>query len=139
MPAFRHALRVSFDDVDHAGIVYYPRFFHYFHLAFESYIHARFAEAGGYRALIDERRIGFPAVRAEADYKRPLRFGDQVVLELVASRVGDKSVTCAYTVMAAETGEVSCEGRVVCVVTNLDAFRSMRMPDDLRAAFEALR
>ena len=33
-----------FDDVDHAGIVYYPRFFHYFHLAFEELLFTAFAE-----------------------------------------------------------------------------------------------
>ena len=29
--AFRTSIKVRFGDVDHAGIVYYPRFYIYFH------------------------------------------------------------------------------------------------------------
>ena len=39
--AFVYATPVRFADVDHAGIVYYPRFFHLFHLAFEELWRAR--------------------------------------------------------------------------------------------------
>jgi 4-hydroxybenzoyl-CoA thioesterase len=136
---FNHRLRVAFDDVDHAGIVYYPRFLHYFHLAFEELLFSTFASRGGYRALIDERRIGFPAVRAEADYKRPLRFGDRVLIEVRAEHVGNKSLALHYTVIAEATGEVCAEGKVTCVVVDLDEFRAIAMPDDVREAFENLR
>jgi 4-hydroxybenzoyl-CoA thioesterase len=33
--AFRSQLKIRFGDIDHAGIVYYPRFLHYFHVALE--------------------------------------------------------------------------------------------------------
>lgn len=33
--SFTFATPVRLSDVDHAGIVYFPRFFHMFHLAFE--------------------------------------------------------------------------------------------------------
>lgn len=138
MPAFRHAMRVAFDDVDYARILYYPRYFHYFHLAFEHYLNERFAAEGGYVALLDARRIGFPAVHAEADYKRPLTFGDRIVVELRTTRVGDKSVTLEYAVLVADTGEVACEGKVIAVVTDLGTFKSTAMPADIRAAFDAL-
>ena len=35
--AFRATIRVCFSDIDNAGIVYYPRFIHYFHLAMEEF------------------------------------------------------------------------------------------------------
>jgi 4-hydroxybenzoyl-CoA thioesterase len=138
MAAYRHALRVAFDDVDHAGIVYYPRFFHYFHLAFEHWVHERFAAGGGYRGMLDLRRIGFPAVHAEADYKQPLRFGDRVTVTMVVERLGGKSASLAYGVEA-EGGALHAAGRVVVVVTDLDSFRAVAMPEDVRAEFESLR
>ena len=63
MPPFVYATPVRFADVDHAGIVYYPRFFHFFHLAFEELWRARLG-ARAYVRLLDEDKIGFPAVRA---------------------------------------------------------------------------
>ena len=37
---------------------------------------ARAGRARAYRDLLDHDRVGFPAVRAECDFKAPLRFGD---------------------------------------------------------------
>lgn len=34
---FRAPIRVCFGDIDNAGIVYYPRGMHYFHLAMEEF------------------------------------------------------------------------------------------------------
>ena len=34
---FRAPIKVCFSDIDNAGIVYYPRFTHYFHLAMEEF------------------------------------------------------------------------------------------------------
>ena len=84
---------VRFADVDHAGIVYYPRFFHYFHVAFEEMFIARLGggDVAAYQRVLDERKIGFPAVHAEADYKAPLRFGDLLEIELTVPHVGTKS------------------------------------------------
>lgn len=141
MPAFTHRLRVAFGDVDHAGIVYYPRFFHYFHLAFEELFFTRLAsdDEDGYRHVLDERRLGFPAVRAECDFKRPLRFGDWIEVQITADHVGTKSIALRYAIVAEATREVCAEGRVTCAVVDMRSFRSVPLPDDLRAIFEALR
>lgn len=135
---FSITLRVAFDDVDHAGIVYYPRFFHYFHLAFEELLFSAFADRGGYRALIDVRRIGFPAVHVDCDYKRPLRFGDRFRVEVTAAELGEKSAKLRYTCVAEADGQIACVGHVTCAVVDLDRFRAVAMPDDLRAIFSAL-
>ena len=52
MPPFVHRLPVRFADIDHAGIVYYPRFFHFFHVAFEELWRARIGPRA-YSELID--------------------------------------------------------------------------------------
>src|SRR5262249_28097750 len=89
---FVYTTPVRFADVDHAGIVYYPRYFHYFHLAFEELWRARMG-ARAYSDLIDRRNIGFPAVRAECEFSAPLRFGDSAEIELTVAKLGGKSIT----------------------------------------------
>jgi YbgC/YbaW family acyl-CoA thioester hydrolase len=165
MPPYRHRMPVRFADVDHAGIVYYPRFFHYFHTAFEEFFRERLGSRS-YVALLDEDRIGFPAVSAHCDYKAPLRFGDTMAIDMSLDHMGERSITFRYRVYrcaepdtspgpgpaepgsggaeAAAAGTASAadvlaaEGTSTCVVVDLDAFRPTPIPAHLRQLFAAL-
>jgi 4-hydroxybenzoyl-CoA thioesterase len=129
---FSYATPVRFADIDHAGIVYYPRFFHYFHLAFEELWRSRIGPQA-YSDIIDRDRIGFPAVRAECDFKAPLKFGDTAEIEVTIPRLGTKSITFRYRVYrAAVTGRtrtLCAEGQVVCAVVDLAKFAAVAIPE----------
>jgi 4-hydroxybenzoyl-CoA thioesterase len=129
MPPFLCSLPVRFADVDHAGIVYYPRFFHYFHLAFEELWRARLG-AHAYRDLLDKEKIGFPAVRAACDFHAPLRFGDTADLELSISRMGGKSIEFHYRVLNAT--QLCAEGTVTCAVVDLARFAAIAIPERVK-------
>ncbi len=129
--AFTTRLRVRFGDEDHAQIVYYPRFFHFFHCAFEDF----FDEQGfPYRDCLDVDRVGWPAVHAEADFVKPVRFGDDLEVEVRVTRVGDKSVTFEYAGRVG--GEAACKGRVVVACISMDSYAARPIPDKYRALFE---
>lgn len=132
MTPFVFTTPVRFADVDHAGIVYYPRFFHYFHLAFEELFRVRLG-ARAYVDLLDQDRVGFPAVRAEADYQAPLAFGDLAEIELAVERLGRSSITFKYQVWrAAEPGReraLCATGKVVTAVVDLNAFKAVPVPE----------
>jgi 4-hydroxybenzoyl-CoA thioesterase len=131
MPSFRFTTPVRFADVDHAGIVYYPRFFHLFHVAFEELWRARMG-AHAYAALIDRDRVGFPAVRAECTFEAPLRFGDDAEIEVAISRMGEKSITFIYRVYRAEDERartLCAQGQVVCAVVDLARFVAVPVPE----------
>jgi 4-hydroxybenzoyl-CoA thioesterase len=143
MPAFTVTTPVRFADIDHAGIVYYPRFFHLFHLAFEELWRARMGSQA-YAALIDRDHIGFPAVRAECSFEAPLRFGDLAEIELAISRMGTKSITFVYRVYRAADARprtLCAQGQVVCAVVDLARFVAVAIPervaDMLRDLLEA--
>lgn len=119
---------VRFADIDHAGLVYYPRFFHYFHLAFEELWRARLGPRA-YADLLNRDRVGFPAVRATCDFKAPLRFGDTAELELSITRMGTKSITFRYLVRRAEDAVLCAEGEVVAAVVDLARFVAVEVPE----------
>lgn len=123
---------VRFADVDHAGIVYYPRFFHLFHLAFEELWRERLG-ARAYVDLLDQDRVGFPAVRAECEFVAPLRFGDTAEVEVSIARLGEKSVDFRYVVARAADERlpraVCARGRVVCAVVDLARFAAVAVPE----------
>jgi len=122
---------VRFADVDHAGIVYYPRFFHLFHLAFEELWRARLGPKA-YVELIDRDRIGFPAVRAECEFSAPLRFGETAAISLSVARMGSKSITFRYRIHRAEDATLVADGRVVCAVVDLAKFIAVPAPTRVR-------
>src|SRR4051812_47770106 len=130
--AFRTRIEVRFGDVDHAGIVYYPQFFIYFHEAFED-----FFEDNGHRypEVLDQRRIGFPTVHIETDYKLPLRYGDALDIELSVPRLGSRSATFRYLGYRHRDGLLACSAQITCACVNLDTFQAVAIPDDLRTLF----
>jgi len=128
MPPFVYAQPVRFADIDHAGIVYYPRFFNFFHIAFEELWRARIGPKA-YSEIIDRDRIGFPAVRAECDFKAPLRFGDTAEIEVSIPRLGAKSITFRYRVFRSGDRVLCAEGQVICAVVDLAKFVAVTIPE----------
>jgi 4-hydroxybenzoyl-CoA thioesterase len=128
---FRFSQPVRFADIDHAGIVYYPRFFNYFHIAFEELWRQRIGPAA-YSKIIDVDRIGFPAVRAECEFRAPLKFGDTADIEVTVMRLGTKSITFRYRIfrapIASEDRTLCAEGQVVCAVVDLAKFVAVAIP-----------
>lgn len=130
--SFTYATPVRFADIDHAGIVYYPRFFHFFHLAFEELWRARIGPRA-YAELLDRDRVGFPAVKAECEFRSPLRFGDTAEIELAIRRLGAKSITFQYQVFraadaAAQPRALAAVGSVVTAVVDLARFVAIPVP-----------
>ncbi len=129
---FRTQIRVRFGDVDHAGIVYYPQFFIYFHEAFEDF----FDDNGlRYDRLLDERHVGFPTVHIEADYKLPLRYGDALDIELSVPKVGDRSAVFRYVGFRHADGLKALSAEITCACVDRRSFQAVPVPDDLRALF----
>jgi 4-hydroxybenzoyl-CoA thioesterase len=126
-------VKVRFADVDYARVVYYPRFFHYFHIAFEDMFERAFGAP--YAQVVEGEHVGFPAVRTECDYRAPARFGDVLRIRVTCSRVGSRSVTLRYRVERAKDGVVCAEARVTTACVDLRTFTSQVMPEKYRTLF----
>ncbi|MFQ5512681.1 MAG: acyl-CoA thioesterase [Candidatus Krumholzibacteriia bacterium] len=128
---------VRFGETDHARVVYYPRFFHYFHQTFEDWFGACLGVT--YREVIVERNVGFPAVRVETQFKKPLRFGERIRVELEVVRVGKRSITNRYTITRPADGALSASAEITTAAVDNDSFKSIPIPADLRERFERFR
>lgn len=125
-----HERAVRFEEVDAAGIVFFGRFMEYCHEAMERFFDG---VAGGYVELIMKRRIGFPAVRIEATWSAPLRYGDAMRIEVTVAKIGTTSCTFRYRfVRAADGAEVATIDHVT-VATMIDTMQKTRLPADCRA------
>lgn len=129
-------IKVRFSDVDFAQIVYYPRFYHYFHVAFEELFERRLGLR--YSQVMMDQNVGYPSVHTECDYRAPLRFGDVVRMQVTCARLGTKSVTLRYKGTRIEDDVVSVEGKVTTACVDMRDFTSRPIPPEHRVMFEAM-
>jgi 1,4-dihydroxy-2-naphthoyl-CoA hydrolase len=120
---------VAFQEVDAAGIVFYARIFDYFHDAYVAFLRRRGAPLED--ALRDGSWVA-PLRRADAEYLRPLRFGDQIQVSIVHVEVEETEYRIGYRVESA--AGVACAGATVHVSVDPDAFRRCPVPEVLRRA-----
>ncbi len=131
-PGFSILREVAFQDVDAAGIVFFPRFLAYMHDAYVAWL----AHAGcPLPELIQSRTWIAPIASVNADFLRPLRFGDAVALRVVAAARGRSSYRMGYRIDRGE--EAIAVGQTTHVV--IAEGRPMVIPERLSAALDALQ
>jgi len=57
---FHGYLKECFEDIEYLGIVYYPHFHNYFHVAFEEFFSGNFEIDSS--TIQKKHKLGFPAV-----------------------------------------------------------------------------
>lgn len=131
--AFKTQVKVRFGDVDHAGIAYYPNLYHYSHVAFEEF----FEQFVGipYPRVIEEERIGFPTVRVESYFRRPIKYGDILEIGVSVTRLGESSVTFEFRATKAGEGELRFASSHILVAVDMTTLKPVRIPERLREAF----
>ena len=92
-----------------------------------------------YAEVIKQWRVGFPTVHVEADFTRPLHFGDVTTIELSVGRLGRSSVRMRYCVRRQPEGARCAEARLTTVCVDMDTFRARAIPDRLRKVFLRFR
>ncbi len=129
--SFRTPMKVCFGDIDNAGIVYYPRFMHYFHLAMEEFFTS---ELGiDFAEVLHRRNLSLPTVHLESDFRQRLRYGDQINMEVRIVNIGRTSITWGYKgYRRGDKEEIVVEGQNVTVCVRMDTFEKMDVPEWLR-------
>ena len=132
--SFRTRLRYRFGDIDDAGIAYYPKLLHYFHCAFEDW----WSDALGrqYAKVLHEDKLGLPAVKLEAEFFAPVRYGDEPYVHLGVLRIGDSSVEFGFWMTREEDGKPLCRARVLAAAVDMDRMAKCSLPAEWRARFQ---
>lgn len=132
--AFTSIQKIRFDDVDGAGIVYYPQFFHLCHAAFEDFFDT--AAPVSYPHLVGEKRLGFPTVSIESQFHAPLSYGDIAIIELSVLAIGNASLKLAFDIRRKRDGELCFHAEITTVLVDLDTLKPKKIDAELRRIFE---
>ncbi len=130
------SIPVRFQDVDAAGLVYFARFFEYFHTAYEVLL----TSAGHPLAeVISAKRWAAPLRHAEADYLSPARFGDVLLVELVAAAVEESEISLGFRLSeAGDRARVLALGQTVHTFVELPSFVRTKVPEALVTALSGV-
>ncbi len=115
---FTHTTSIHLHDTDAAGRLYFAN---QLRLAHEAYEHFMASIGFGIPELLAQGRWALPIVKAEADYKAPLRIGTRVDIHLRVLRVGKSSFTIAARFVAngVTTGHVTTVHAAVSLKDNV--------------------
>ena len=134
--AYTITKKIRLDDVDGAGIVYYPQFFHLCHAAFEDFFDE--ATPVSYPDLITKKRLGFPTVSISSDFIAPLVYGDTAIIKLAIKNIGKSSLVFGYRIRRKSDSELCFTAEVTTVAMSLDSMKSVPISQEYRTLFEKL-
>lgn len=127
---YTYRRRVEFRDTDMAGIVH----FSVFHAYMEEAEHAFLRSIGlGVMSEFEGQSISFPRVNANCNYRRAIKFEQEIDLEVSIAKIGSKSVT--YSHCFRHQGETVAEGSITavcCFIEHGRPPRSCEIPPDFR-------
>ena len=126
---------VRFHHCDPAGIVFYPQFFYLLHEVQEDFL----AHIGFPEHKLIKNGIGVPIVDLKTEFLGMCRYGDQLLLSLTLSKIGNASLGMQYEITAAgdaygASPPVRLRAHGIVVYSQVPGGKALRIPDDLRAA-----
>jgi 1,4-dihydroxy-2-naphthoyl-CoA hydrolase len=122
---------VRFQDVDAAGVVFYPRILEYFHDAYVDFL-----RAAGHplEEALKSRAWAAPIQWADAHFLKPMRFGDAVETAIVLAQVAGSELQLGFRTSLPD-GKPAAIGATRAVFVDLATFRRTEAPPELAAIF----
>ena len=130
-PCHRFDLRVYYEDTDLAGIVYYANYLKFIERARTEWVRGHGVDQGKLR---DGAGVVFAVRRVEADYLRPARFDDQLLVQTRLTTLTGARIVLNQTVLR---GPEVLFAAVVTLVCMSVQGQPSRISPDLRAALVA--
>jgi acyl-CoA thioester hydrolase len=122
-----HNVRVYYEDTDLAGIVYYANYLKFIERGRSEWVASLGIDQLALRA---NAGVVFAVRRVEADYLRPARFGDDLVVETVLMSVGGARLELEQLITR---GGERLFVALVTLVCLTDAGAAVRVPATVRA------
>lgn len=125
---FEREVLVRFAHCDPAGIVFYPQYFVLLNGLVEDWLTDGLGTS--FADLIMTRRLGIPTARMDCTFTRPSRLGDELVLGLTVTRIGERSI--GLDVQGRVGDELRSRARQTLVTVSLETMKSVPIPPDIR-------
>src|SRR5690554_1959240 len=120
MKRIKTPIQVRYQETDQMGVVYHANYLVWFEIGRTAFIEA----LGLSYAEMEQEGVVSPVTRVEADYKKPIRYGESVYVETWLDYYDGLRTTYAYHVLN-EKGDIAVSGKTDHVIVNLENFRPL--------------
>ncbi len=129
-PSFSHEFRVRYSECDAQGCVFNAQYLAYFDLAITELWREAF---GGYEWMTAQG-VDMMVAEASVRYRAPVRFDEWIAVSVAVERIGETSLTTAYTVRCGE--ESRAGGWLRHVFVDAQQFTKHQIPPAVREGLE---
>jgi acyl-CoA thioester hydrolase len=124
-------LRVYYEDTDLAGLVYYANYLKFIERGRSEWVRSLGIDQAALKADLG---VVFAVRRVEADYLRPAKYDDELVVETECLSVSGARIELAQVVLRGDAALFAAKVTLVCLG---DAGQPARIPAQIRAALTA--
>jgi len=109
---FKIKRRVEFSETDMAGVMHFSNFFRYMEFDEHAFLRSLGLSVVSHNT---DPAIGWPRVDVQCEYKKPLRFEDEVEIRLRVIKKSEKSITYEFVFHKTGDKDESARGKMTVV------------------------
>jgi acyl-CoA thioester hydrolase len=110
----RISVSIHFGDTDPYGVVYFASYFRYCHHGIEAFFqHYGFPPHKYFRNV--DRGFGLPVVEASCRFLKPVKYGDELWLDVSVKKFKSKAVTFEFSFYEKESEQLVAQGEATIV------------------------
>ncbi len=128
---FTYQTKIHMQEIDAAGVMFYAHLFTLIHDAYEEFMTVHNLSL---RDILEKKDYILPIVHSEADYKKPIRLGDILEIQLEANEFGAHSFDTQYTIVNQEKVLVAL-AKTVHVVISKQTHSPLPLPSEIKKIF----
>lgn len=121
-------IRVSFSDCDPGGILFFANLFKLAHIAYEEFL-TKLVPGKNY--FISEE-FAIPILKADADFKNPIKYGDEVTITILVKTLRGSSFELEY-IIESDRGVLLAIVSTVHVFVGKKSFDKILIPENLKS------
>lgn len=124
-------VRVRYAETDQMGVVYHANYLVWFEVGRVEFIRHM---GLSYKQMETEENCMIAVVEANARYRSPARYDDELVVETRLTAVRSSVIRFSYKVLRVSDGTLLCEGQTVHVVVDRE-MKKTRLPQNYAERF----
>lgn len=126
----RIPITIHFGDTDPYGVVFFASYFRYCHQGIEAFLnHHGLSPRRYFRDT--ERGFGLPVVEASCRFLKPVRYGDELWLDVSVKSIKDKSITFDFSFYDKENCRLVARGDATIVAIDRN-WKACELPPEIR-------
>ncbi len=133
---YQFPIRVYYEDTDTAGVVYYANYLKFMERSRTEWLRSLGIEQD---TLMQDEGVIFAVKHAQADYLRPARFNDNLLVSSQLVGYGRANLVIEHQISRAADDRLLCEGMVKIVCLGVDDFRPRPIPQPIFRIMEHIQ